>query len=102
MKTLNKPLMRAAVSALIQQNAFDHLLDHEQARLRTVFNQWCLSENDPSLTNVLCDYLSKANLMVENMSPAIIQQLIYAMSCNNVKLFHTSSLLEESYDYELV
>jgi len=100
MKTLNKPLMRVAISELIQQHAFDHLLDHDQARFRRVFNQWIATDNDPRLNEELSDYLSKANLFVENMSPAVIQQWIYAMSCNNIKIA-MGDVLEENYGYEV-
>lgn len=101
MKTTNKPLLRVAISELIQLHAFDHLLDQELAKFKNIFNQWSITEQNQPLTDSLAEYLSKANLFVENISPATIQQWIYAISSNNINIAHNSSVLEECYDYEI-
>lgn len=101
MKTTNKPLLRVAISELIQLHAFDHLLDQELAKFRNVFNEWSTTEHNQLLNDSLTEYLSKANLFIENISPAVIQQWIYAMSSNNINIAHSSNVFEEYYDYEL-
>lgn len=101
MKTTNKPLLRVAISELIQLHAFDHLLDQDLAKFKNIFYQWSVTEQNQLLTDSLTEYLSKANLFVENISPAVIQQWIYAMSSNNINIAQNSNVLEECFDYEL-
>jgi len=95
MKHSSKAVLQLAISEMIQLRAFDHLLDHEQAKFRNIVNQWLLSENNPELSATLSGYLLKANLFSENISPASIQQWIYAMSSNQLIIADDSSIYED-------
>lgn len=95
MKSSSKATLQMAISEMIQLHAFDHLLDNEQAKFRSLLNQWLSSEYDPSLSESLSNYLFKANLFGDNISPASIQQWIYAMSSNQLMNIENRGIFEE-------
>lgn len=98
MKSSSKAALQMAISEMIQLHAFDHLLDNEQAKFRNILNQWLSSDYDLALSNSLSNYLFKANLFNENISPATIQQWIYAMSSNQLMIADNSSIFEEEFE----
>jgi len=83
---------------MIKLHAFDHLLDNEQAKFRNILNQWLSSDYDPAISETLSTYLLQANLFSENISPASIQQWIYAMSSNQLIIADNSSIFEEEFE----
>jgi len=98
MKSSSKAALQMAISEMIQLHAFDHLLDNEQAKFRSLVSQWLSSEYDPSLSESLSNYLFKANLFGENISPASIQQWIYAMSSNRLMNVDNRGIFEEEFE----
>ncbi|MFY8026009.1 MAG: hypothetical protein ACOVNO_11690 [Sediminibacterium sp.] len=98
MKSSSKAALQNAISEMIQLHAFDHLLDNEQAEFRNILNQWLSSEYDPAISKTLSSYLFKANLFSENVSPASLQQWIYAMSRNQLMIADNNSVFEEEFE----
>jgi hypothetical protein len=97
MKTNHKALLHDAVSEFIQLHAFDHLMDHELAQLKSLLNQWAFEEPNQELTEKLVPYLTKVNFFVESISPAAIQLWFYAMSYNNIPVMNvTGNIVQDN------
>jgi hypothetical protein len=83
-----RPVRSAAIS-VVQLHAFDHLLDHELAQLKSLLKVWPQTNEANALhelTQKLTPFLSKANFFVETVSPAAIQHWFYALSYNNIPI----------------